>query len=57
MHVLDSTMWGADWLWSLPLILLNVIIHVFGLAFIYDSFIVLLRESIVGVDFCSALPW
>lgn len=44
MHVLDGTPWGMDWLWSLPLILLNVIIHVFGLAFIYDSFTVLVRE-------------
>jgi len=26
--------WGADWLWSLPLIALTVVIHVFGLSFI-----------------------
>jgi hypothetical protein len=26
--------WGADWLWSLPLIGLTVVIHVFGLSFI-----------------------
>jgi len=44
MHVLDGTPWGTDWAWSLPLILLNVIIHVFGLAFIYDGFTVLLRK-------------
>ncbi|WP_083222618.1 hypothetical protein [Ensifer sp. LC163] len=44
MNVLDGTPWGTDWAWSLPLILLNVIIHVFGLAFIYDGFTVLLRE-------------
>ena len=35
---------GTDWAWSLPLILLNVIIHVFGLAFIFDAFIFFLRE-------------
>lgn len=44
MHVLEETPWGTDWAWSLPLILLNVIIHVFGLAFIYDGFTALLRE-------------
>lgn len=44
MHVLEETPWGMDWAWSLPLILLSVIIHVFGLAFIYDGFTVLLRE-------------
>ncbi len=44
MDVLDATPWGTDWAWSLPLILVNVIIHVFGLAFIYDGFTFLLRE-------------
>jgi hypothetical protein len=44
MDILDATPWGTDWAWSLPLILLNVIIHVFGLAFIYDAFTFLLRE-------------
>jgi len=44
MNVLDDAPWGSDWAWSLPLILLNVIIHVFGLAIIYDGFTVLLRE-------------
>ena len=45
MDVLNATPWGTDWAWSLPLILLNVIIHVFGLAFIYDAFIVLFRKK------------
>ena len=44
MDSLNATPWSADWAWSLPLILLNVIIHVFGLAFIYDAFTFLLRE-------------
>lgn len=44
MDVLDVTPWGTDWAWSLPLILLNVVIHVFGLAFIYDGFTFFLRE-------------
>jgi hypothetical protein len=43
MDVLDAAPWGTDWAWSLPLILLNVIIHVFGLAFIYDGFTFLHR--------------
>src|SRR5262245_16785137 len=44
MDSMDVVTWGTDWLWSLPLILLNVVIHVFGLAFIYDAVIVVLRE-------------
>jgi hypothetical protein len=44
MDVLNATTWSTDWAWSLPLILLNVVIHVFGLAFIYDAFTFLMRE-------------
>jgi len=44
MDILNAAPWGTDWAWSLPLILLNVIIHVFGLAFIFDAFMFLLRE-------------
>jgi hypothetical protein len=33
--------WVADWAWSLPLILLTVVIHVFGLG--------LINERVVGV--------
>lgn len=47
MDTLDAVSWGTDWLWSLPLILLNVVIHVFGLAFIYDAVVLLLRETSV----------
>jgi hypothetical protein len=32
--VLNSFAWGADWAWSLPLIVLTVIIHVMGLGFV-----------------------
>ncbi|HVG51332.1 MAG TPA: hypothetical protein VM867_06860 [Xanthobacteraceae bacterium] len=45
MESLEIDTWGTDWAWSLPLILLNVVIHVFGLAFIYDAVIVLMRET------------
>ena len=51
MDVLDAAPWGTDWAWSLPLILLNIIIHVFDLAFIYDAFTFLLRETKAGRRF------
>ena len=35
MNPLEST-WAMDWGWSLPLILLNVLTHVCGLAMIND---------------------
>jgi hypothetical protein len=31
-----ATNWRDDWLWSLPLIVLTVVIHVFGLGFLHD---------------------
>jgi hypothetical protein len=34
MNVVEAGTWSADWAWSLPLIVLNVVIHVFGLVFI-----------------------
>jgi hypothetical protein len=51
MDALDATTWSADWAWSLPLILLNVVIHVFGLAFIYDAVVVVMREVAAGRRF------
>jgi hypothetical protein len=45
MDVLNVTLWGTDWAWSLPLILFNVIIHVFGLALIFDTSTLLLQEA------------
>lgn len=47
LDTLDAVTWGTDWLWSLPLILLNVVIHVFGLAFIYNVVVLILRETSV----------
>ena len=32
----DALAWDADWVWSLPLIVITVIFHVVGLAFIND---------------------
>src|SRR5262245_43493893 len=31
MHPTEQTLWYADWAWSLPLIVLTVVIHVLGL--------------------------
>jgi hypothetical protein len=30
--------WNGNWTWSLPLIVLKVVIHVFGLVFISEQF-------------------
>ena len=38
-------MWTADWAWSLPLILLTVIIHVFGLGLINERVVRVLSRS------------
>jgi hypothetical protein len=39
-------MWTADWAWSLPLILLTVVIHVFGLGLINERVVRALSRSI-----------
>jgi hypothetical protein len=41
----DIAPWAADWAWGLPLILLTVVIHVFGLALINDGVIQVLRRT------------
>jgi hypothetical protein len=41
MNASDAGGWSGNWAWSLPLIVLNVVIHVIGL--------VLINESVVGV--------
>lgn len=37
MNAVDVDAWKADWAWSLPLIVLNVVIHVIGLGLINKS--------------------
>jgi hypothetical protein len=39
-------MWTADWAWSLPLILLTVVIHVFGLGLINERVVRTLSRSV-----------
>jgi hypothetical protein len=38
-------LWGADWAWGLPLILLTVVIHVFGLGIINERVVRVLSRS------------
>ena len=38
-------MWSADWAWGLPLILLTVVIHVFGLGLINERIVRALSRS------------
>jgi MFS superfamily sulfate permease-like transporter len=37
MNVIDVSVWKADWGWSLPLIVLSVVIHLIGLGLINES--------------------
>jgi hypothetical protein len=37
MNTIDAGAWSGDWAWSLPLIVLNVVVHVFGLGLINES--------------------
>ena len=32
----QATSWRVDWAWSLPLIVVTVVIHVFGLGLLHD---------------------
>ena len=41
----DIAPWGASWAWGLPLILLTVVIHVFGLALINDQVVRVLGRT------------
>ncbi len=38
MHAFEDQTWSADWAWSLPLIAMNVVIHVSGLGLITEHF-------------------
>jgi hypothetical protein len=37
MNVIDVGAWKTNWAWSLPLIVLTVVIHVIGLGLINES--------------------
>ena len=46
MHPTGVGTWTGDWAWSLPLIVLTVVIHVCGLAVIGESVVKALGESV-----------
>jgi len=37
MNAFDGDTWSADWAWSLPLIAMNVVIHVLALGFVTEE--------------------
>jgi hypothetical protein len=37
MNTIDAGAWSGDWGWSLPLIALNLVVHVFGLGLCNES--------------------
>jgi hypothetical protein len=46
MNATDVSPWIGDWAWSLPLIVLTVVIHVCGLALIGGRFVNVLGEAV-----------
>jgi hypothetical protein len=44
MNSVNADTWTTDWIWSLPLILSNIVIHVFGLALINDTVVLVLKD-------------
>jgi MFS superfamily sulfate permease-like transporter len=36
-YVVTPEMWGGNWAWGLPLIVVTVVVHVLGLGFIYQK--------------------
>jgi len=45
MNAFDAGAWSANWVWSLPLIVLNVVIHVIGLGLINESVVRILSGT------------
>ena len=46
MIALDGRTWSADWTWSLPLIAINVVIHVLALGFITEQ----VDQFLIGLE-------
>jgi hypothetical protein len=53
MNIAELGTWYADWAWSLPLIVLNVVIHIFGFALIYNWVVRVLGSAMAGLRFLS----
>jgi hypothetical protein len=47
MDLVDIDTWQGDWAWSMPLIVLNVVFHVFALVFIYERVIPVLSGAML----------
>jgi hypothetical protein len=47
--------WSGNWAWSLPLIVLNVVVHVFGLAFINERLVPILCDAMERRPFVARL--
>jgi hypothetical protein len=54
MNAVDVGAWNANWAWSLPLIVLNVVIHVIGLAVINGSVVPVLSAAMERHRFMPA---
>src|SRR5579862_1689168 len=46
MNRLFAEPWGADWLWSLPIVVVSVIVHVVGLMLIFRGMIGFMRHVV-----------
>jgi hypothetical protein len=51
LNAVDIAPWISDWAWSLPLIVLTVVIHVCGLALIGGKFVAVLGASLDARNF------
>jgi hypothetical protein len=49
--------WSANWAWGLPLILLTVVIHVFGLEIVNEGLVGFLRRSIAAAASSHCSLW
>ena len=45
MNLVDTGAWSAAWAWSLPLIVMSIVIHVVGLGFINAKFVAVMGGS------------
>ena len=54
MHPTGVGTWTGDWAWSLPLIVLTVVIHVCGLAVIGESVVKSWASPSIAAGSCSS---
>ena len=55
MNAGDAGAWSGNWAWSLPLIVLNVVIHVIGLGLINESVVRVLSGAMERRRFLAAV--